>query len=411
MFYLLFGLVASKCISLQGSVECPEFGPYAILATTEYSDLKSFDEYLARIAFETAPSVERFKELMSCPRFEGQGRFMDSTLCAFTVSTSYQQCKAEIPAMPAPLTLCNSVCEDSRNALKSSLANGTRCDAAPNPEAQENRALLFAKGTNSTNLNDFCEALGTNPESRAPTCFKGLKKEVELCGFHKKEFLEEFCELNKADECCATALNSEKGEKGEKKEGGHEEESAPLIATISAGVAVIVVAGIAYKVVGYRQAQKHEEHHKPAYLTQKARQSFGFLSTEPVSTTKNETFGNVRQSFIKATRKLSIPDLAFTREPKHDVEQADIMHKLAPGVKVKCEEPYDPQMDDEMVCNIGDVVEIVEDYDDGWAYGDNLTTLEKGAFPKTICTLVSGGREYRKSSLRTRSVFSLHPRS
>jgi hypothetical protein len=410
MLYLLFSLVTSRCISLQGSKECPELSQYAILSTVEFNNVETFDTYLARIAFEDPKSVENFKELMQCPTFEGQSRFMDSTLCAFMVTASYEQCKADMPSNPPPLHLCSSVCEESRNSLRTALANTTMCNPQPTAEAAENRRLLFTAGTTTRNLNDFCTGVATNPSSRAETCFKGLKKEIDLCGFHKREFAVEFCEANKSAECCKALEGGEgaKSERGEKKH--HGPEGASMIVTIVAAAVVVIVAAVAYYVVGYLQKQKHHEHKKPAYLEQKHK-SFGFLNSEPTQA-KSNTFSNVRESIIRASRKLSVPDLAFTKDAQPDMEQGlDISQKVPNGTKLKCEEPYDPQMDDEMVCNVGDVIQVLEDYDDGWAMGDNLTTLEKGAFPKSICSLMNSTSEFRQSAIRPRSEFSLHPRS
>jgi hypothetical protein len=416
MLYLLFSLVASRCISLQQSKECPELSQYAIQATVEFNSVETFDSYLAKIAFEDPSSVENFKELMQCPRFEGQSRFMDSTLCAFMVTASYEQCKAEMPTNPPPLNLCTSVCEESRNSLRTALANTTMCNPQPTPEGAENRRLLFTAGTTTRNLNDFCTSVAANPASRSETCFKGLKKELDLCGFHKREFAVEFCEANKSAECCRALEGGEGGEAGEggKSERGekkhHGPEGASMTVTIVAAVLVVGVAGVAYFVVGYLQKQNHHEHKKPAYLEQKHK-SFGFLNTEPTQA-KSSTFANVRESIRRASRMLAIPDLALTKDAQPDMEQGlDISQKVPSGTKLKCEEPYDPQMDDEMVCNVGDVIQVLEDYDDGWAMGDNLTTLEKGAFPKTICSIMNSTAEFRHSTIRPRSEFSLHPRS
>lgn len=43
--------------------------------------------------------------------------------------------------------------------------------------------------------------------------------------------------------------------------------------------------------------------------------------------------------------------------------------------------PYPPQMEDELGLNIGDIVCVAVQFDDGWALGFNVTTGLKGAFP------------------------------
>ncbi|ORY47166.1 hypothetical protein LY90DRAFT_671250 [Neocallimastix californiae] len=47
---------------------------------------------------------------------------------------------------------------------------------------------------------------------------------------------------------------------------------------------------------------------------------------------------------------------------------------------------YIPKINDEIQLNVGDIVKIKEIFDDGWAYGTNISTDCEGALPLACCT-------------------------
>lgn len=48
--------------------------------------------------------------------------------------------------------------------------------------------------------------------------------------------------------------------------------------------------------------------------------------------------------------------------------------------------PYPPQLTDELALNIGDIICLAVQFDDGWALGFNVTSGLKGAFPVVCIT-------------------------
>lgn len=65
-------------------------------------------------------------------------------------------------------------------------------------------------------------------------------------------------------------------------------------------------------------------------------------------------------------------------------------------------EDYDAEMEDEIICTSGDIIWVEEEFDDGWAMGQNLTTGSSGIFPMAICDEISGNGNNRKSRKSTR---------
>jgi len=58
-----------------------------------------------------------------------------------------------------------------------------------------------------------------------------------------------------------------------------------------------------------------------------------------------------------------------------------------------CKQKFIPQNENEIELNVGDVVEIIQLYDDGWRLGRNKTTNCIGSFPQECITMVSHSKE------------------
>ncbi|KAI8803587.1 hypothetical protein BJ742DRAFT_490667 [Cladochytrium replicatum] len=77
-------------------------------------------------------------------------------------------------------------------------------------------------------------------------------------------------------------------------------------------------------------------------------------------------------------------------------------------VTMKAVEEFFPSMDDEVHLQPGDTVQVVEQFDDGWAVGKNLDSGEIGAFPMACLAQLSENTEGRRKSeyrARTQSLY------
>ncbi|KAJ3404988.1 hypothetical protein HDU80_002053 [Chytriomyces hyalinus] len=81
-----------------------------------------------------------------------------------------------------------------------------------------------------------------------------------------------------------------------------------------------------------------------------------------------------------------------------------VMEKLD-GKKVKAVKRFVPQMDDELSLEVGDTVFVEESFGDGWAYGTNEITDERGAFP-----LNSVSRSAKSEKNRVQSIYGVSRR-
>lgn len=67
---------------------------------------------------------------------------------------------------------------------------------------------------------------------------------------------------------------------------------------------------------------------------------------------------------------------------------------------------FDADMDDEIDICVNDILHISEVFDDGWAYGLNSSSGEKGIFPLVVCKSIA----YRFSGTDKKELY-ISPRN
>jgi len=67
---------------------------------------------------------------------------------------------------------------------------------------------------------------------------------------------------------------------------------------------------------------------------------------------------------------------------------------------------YEPQLNDELLLEMGDIVEVVYVYDDGWVWGINTRTNESGACPMLCLEKVEGSETGSSVDERIKSIIS-----
>lgn len=73
--------------------------------------------------------------------------------------------------------------------------------------------------------------------------------------------------------------------------------------------------------------------------------------------------------------------------------------QVVPGNQYTIKYDFKPSLNDEIELEPGNVVEVIEVYDDGWAKGRNLTYNTEGVFPINRITGVDDTKKARYSSL------------
>ncbi|KAJ3321776.1 hypothetical protein HDV06_003925 [Boothiomyces sp. JEL0866] len=344
------------------------------------------------------------------------------------IEASASQCQSQYKNTSVPpLVLCASTCNAHQKSISGILSNTSICDASPAASAANARTAAQTGGGTTTNLNDFCNSLNSNPAAQPGSqCINGTKTEFLACGFMSPAETKAFCAANPNEFCCVMAAAA----------------AAPpplallapannvwIISSIVAGV--LAVLGIAFLI--YQRLSKMGQRPTTAYNPQRATKSkskfFSFFAGNnqapdlPVSNGKprSSLFTTIRASTIfkseappkMPTGPIQLPPAAKLNTFSELQDDPDYYQPQGGdrGNEVQVFEDYDAGMDDEMDCRVGDIIVVYEEFDDGWATGQNLTSGAEGIFPMAICEPLRGGNDRESRVSRPRSGFSARSQS
>ncbi|KAJ3276976.1 hypothetical protein HDV01_000028 [Terramyces sp. JEL0728] len=376
--------VSTKNARLCEDSEASEDIPYiAILPSNEFKDLASLDSYLDSLSEGVQSNVQQFQQVYQCPNFKGYGiRFPYSTLCAFMVEASASQCQSQYKNTSAPpLVLCASTCNDHQKSISTILTNTSVCDASPSSTAAAARTAAQAGGGATTNLNDFCSSLNSNPAAQPGSqCINGTKAEFLACGFMTPQETKDFCAASPSEACCIMAAAAS---------------APPPLSLLAPGNNVWVISGIVAGVLAvlgisfliYQRLSKMGQRPTTAYNPQRRTQAkskfFSFFAGNnkspdlPVSNGKprSSLFTTIRASTIfksEAPPKLPTGPIQLPPAAKlnafSELQEDPDYYQPQGGDRdneVQVFEDYDAGMDDEMDCRVGDIIAIFEEFDDG----------------------------------------------
>ncbi|KAJ3403259.1 hypothetical protein CcCBS67573_g07677 [Chytriomyces confervae] len=199
----------STCFPLTGSTACPDLAGHSIVATSQISNLASFDTYVLQSMDNSEAFINGFQNTYGCPGFKGRGlRFHQSLMCNYFVSFSMNQCTSETKAMPAYKPLCQSSCFAHINSVFAAFSDPKVCTQSPTPQQQQSRTVFMTSipdagkaGKSVANTNvyyDSCYSMFTSNDTN--TCSQGLVSDLNNAGFLQS--------ADAADFCSTSSLNS-----------------------------------------------------------------------------------------------------------------------------------------------------------------------------------------------------------
>ncbi|OUM66209.1 hypothetical protein PIROE2DRAFT_59527 [Piromyces sp. E2] len=330
----------NRCFKLENSNYCPNFNGHYVIKRKEFNDTKEFDKYLRKY-FESKDDYKKFLvDNFNCtnqnlPDFRYGRSFICNTFIHFPYiktegNTSFCGPQIEKDNTANTIPFCYSSCSgavDSIEEIVKDINNG--CSQA----AVQARIPGFKTGCRG----DKMDAL---------QCIIGMGDEINYCGYNNKEEKDKYCQQNKAitDDCCSEHYNYKADDYIYSKEKSNSHGHSSKLPTVLFVLTLIASAVVTILLYMYRQKKKKENYRK-----------------------LKENNGNEGEGDTSYTVKSSENNLLY------------VFHE------------YIPKINDEIQLNVGDIVKVTKIFDDGWAYGTNISTDCEGALPLACCT------EYRTS--------------
>ncbi|KAJ3238281.1 hypothetical protein HDU81_008105 [Chytriomyces hyalinus] len=191
----------STCFPLTGSTACPDLAGHSIVATSQISNLASFDAYITQSLDSSNAFINGFQTTYGCPGFKGRGlRFHQSLMCNYFVSFSMKQCSEQTAAV-AYKPLCQSSCFAHINSVFAAFSDPQICTQSPTPQQNQARVVFMtsipdAERTGQTIANsnvyyDSCYSMFTTNDTA--TCSPGLASDINNAGFQQSADAAQFC--------------------------------------------------------------------------------------------------------------------------------------------------------------------------------------------------------------------------
>ncbi|KAH6559736.1 hypothetical protein BASA50_000811 [Batrachochytrium salamandrivorans] len=451
---------SGSCFKLTNSQACPDLSNYYIMPSAEFTDVSSFDTYLQGQRDNSTTFIDSFKKAFDCPSYPGHlMRFSQSTTCYLMVSASVQVCPASPPA-PAPAqasrVLCKSTCTTYINSLTSIFSNTTMCSNTPSDTAASYRRAAIGTGGPTMSYADFCNTLSTDDLT---VCSAGIKTDILRCGFAQASDAAPYCAKNKTDSCCTTiAAQSNAGDM-----------LAPpnrvwwIFGFVAGGLVLIFIIFFIFTRITRRLSRTTTSFQPPDEEKQRGFDNIthskdpgaagnlpSYSLDENTNHLSNRTslFTSIRASLIgikgkkvkvgsdappmprippiptSSTQAFAGRDSIFSPVSANKANAAskvknilsmDSVQSGGPNggsdVKVRVIDDYDRVMEDEIELRVGDIIIVIQEFDDGWAYGCNTETSSNGVFPMSVCETFSPGQAASKKEDNRRSVVTARKRS
>ncbi|KAI8807527.1 hypothetical protein BJ742DRAFT_678873 [Cladochytrium replicatum] len=329
---------AQTCFLLANSTVVPDYNNYAVARftgstpTDSFIDTPTFDSFISARNDSNLLYVNQFKAVYGCPGFTGHfQRYHLSIFVGSIMNTSRDGCAGTAQSSQATtfIPMCQSTCNLAINAFMAILNNATVCTPAQSASA----SAIAERNSTLSGYQNFCSKL-TVADPNKGTCREGILRETNQCGFPLLADGVTFCQdpTTSADPCCATLASSYGGvlptnpkqtdpNNSSGGSGGLTDENRALVIGIAAGAGAFIFTSLA---------------------------AVGFL---------------------------------VVRNRRRDGTLKRIIEAIKAGRVMKVVYEYSARIADEMRLSFGDIVDVDEIFDDGWAAGRNRNTGESGAFP------------------------------
>ncbi|KAJ1339862.1 hypothetical protein BSLG_005522 [Batrachochytrium salamandrivorans] len=354
---------SGSCFKLTNSQACPDLSNYYIMPSAEFTDVSSFDTYLQGQRDNSTTFIDSFKKAFDCPSYPGH--LMRDTAASY-------------------------------------------------------RRAAIGTGGPTMSYADFCNTLSTDDLT---VCSAGIKTDILRCGFAQASDAAPYCAKNKTDSCCTTiAAQSNAGDM-----------LAPpnrvwwIFGFVAGGLVLIFIIFFIFTRITRRLSRTTTSFQPPDEEKQRGFDNIthskdpgaagnlpSYSLDENTNHLSNRTslFTSIRASLIGI--KVSANKANAASKVKNILSMDSVQSGSPNGnsdVKVRVIDDYDRVMEDEIELRVGDIIIVIQEFDDGWAYGCNTETSSNGVFPMSVCETFSPGQAASKKEDNRRSVVTARKRS
>ncbi|ORX87867.1 hypothetical protein BCR32DRAFT_288986 [Anaeromyces robustus] len=326
----------NQCFKIENSKYCPDFNGYYTMKRTNLNDTTSFDNAIKKYV-ENKDSYkiylsEKFKcSVEKLPDFRYSHSFICSSFAVIpNVDNGPKLCKEQIDKDKNvnKIPFCYYSCTAAVESIGEILTN-------PDYECSWKEYSNYFNSL-KTNCNSWYNNI--KDDNLSDNCFIGTKEEQQFCGYSNEDDKKNYCQQKKhlKDSCC---------------------EESNKITTIIFIFIVIISACMTIFLYIYKKKNSN------LFNKYKRHVNFDFVEGSTKLPYEGEEEGGETSYTVKSTEN----NLLY------------VFHE------------YIPKINDEIQLNVGDIVKVSKIFDDGWAYGTNISTDCEGALPLACCT------EYRTS--------------
>jgi hypothetical protein len=358
IFALLFSYSYSQCFQLTGSTTCGAFSGSLLQATKDFKDVETLDAFVSKRVGQVKTNkdyINKFRSSYDCPKYEGDGQeHLQSIFCSQLIAESIKACKQP----KAPL-LCLDTCKTAIKSLVDVFRSNS-CNSPSNSNSDQIRNrndtvgvyhnLCYTKGVTSGEKGCVVTPAPTESGVKATEKSNTDKAEMESATFSSDD-----------------STDSNDSSNADSNDSSEEKSSAEATSSSKSNF-IIGNNTLLYSIIGCSIAAV-----------------FALIAGAVLYKRK---YGRSQNPF-KGTNSF------ISSGSASDVSE---------GIVTKS---YYPNLSDEIALHVGDRIEILEVYDDGWALGDNVNTGIRGVFPmNSIKPSVGDGTVIEAPSCRASSLYS-----
>jgi len=381
---------SSGCMILTNSVTCPNQNGLAIATTQVYTNTQQFDAFVASRMDTNQTYVNDFRRDLACPEYDGRGqRFHMSMYCALLSATS-AKCQG-VADVSRRIPLCGDTCKLAAQSLSNLFQ--TVCTSNTTPQ------VLQTRDVNINFYNSFCGTLAiANPSLGQCLDSSTQPFEAGFCGFATFNEGQSYCAQsgNAQDPCCPRLSATPIASPTPVANNANNNQPAPLTSSVlfvtllAIGIIIFLVTlFFSFRWAMAKRMNQSSSYPSPrSYSREDENQLAKGYKQDTMAFDPEESMPKIVSPRMDTIPSFVAPTTTITKIQFDAAQTATTTGLDTTKLSVmKVIAPYQSRMVDELTLEPGDKIQMLETYDDGWAYGTIIGKDETGTFP-LVCTVM-----------------------